>query len=232
MIAHFSVLLHGSRLPICEVFSIAVECAPEKRQTSRNGEHGMGNSLRDELLKVGLVSEERLKKPGRFKRGKAGPGKKRKESSTPPPSERTNTTARHVLRENQRRTARFVRDTTLSGTTVAESAKNALRRKIQELIQTERFDHAQADVAYHFVKGKRIKRIYVTENQRAQLTAGTIVIAALEGNHHLLSRSAAEQLLSLAPQTIICGAAEAAGGGESPSEIHRYEHPVPDDISW
>jgi len=185
----------------------------------------MGNSLRDELLKVGLVSEKRLEKRRRPKRGKAGLGNKREESSTRPPIEQTSTTTGHVLRENRRRTARFVRDPTLAGGSVAESARKALRRKIQELVQSERLNDAQADVAYHFVKGKRIKRIYVTADQRAQLETGTIVIAALEGNHHLLTRQACEQLLSLAPQTVVCG-------GESSSEADDREHPVPDDINW
>ena len=49
----------------------------------------MGNSLRDELLKVGLVSDERLKKARRRKPGKAGPGNKRKQSPTRPPGEQT-----------------------------------------------------------------------------------------------------------------------------------------------
>ena len=196
----------------------------------------MGNSLRDELLKVGLVSEERSARTRRPKRGKARPANKRpdqsKESSTQPPVEKTIATARQVLRENQRRTAQFVRDPTLGGGSVAESARKARRRKIRELVQTEQLNDAEADVPYHFVKGKRIKRIYVTEDQRAQLTAGTIVIAALEGNHHLLTRSAAEGLLSLAPQTVVCGGAEAAGGDEPSGEGDGDDHPVPDDITW
>jgi uncharacterized protein YaiL (DUF2058 family) len=196
----------------------------------------MGNSLRDELLKAGLASEERPEKPRRSKRRKAGPGKKRQQAPAQSDSEGAAATSAHVLRENRRRTARFVRDSTLAGGSVAENAKKALRRKIQELIKAERLNDAQAAIAYHFVRGKRIKRIYVTEDQRAQLTAGTMVVAALEGNNHLLTCSAAEQLLSLAPQTVVCGATEAAaneatsnagqgdGGGE--------EHPVPDDIVW
>ncbi len=192
----------------------------------------MGNSLRDELLKVGLVGEERADKKRRSKRHKAGPAKKRKQASAPSPSEPSVATATHVLRENRRRTARFVRDSTLSGGSVAENAKKARRRKIQELIKGERLNDGQAAVAYHFVKGKRIKRIYVTQDQHAQLTAGTVVIAALEGDNHLLSRSAAEQLLELAPQTVFCGAADAHDGDPSASDIDGDEHPVPDDLMW
>ena len=189
----------------------------------------MGNSLRDELLKVGLVSAERSEEPRRPKRRKAGSGKKRRQPPAPSNGEQPIASSRHVLRENQRRTARFLRDSALGGGTVAESAKKALRRKIQELIQRERLNQAQASVPYDFVKGRRIKRIYVTVDQRAQLTASTIVIAALDGNHHLLPRSVAEQLLALAPQTVVCGGAEGDG---RPSEVDGDQHPVPDDITW
>ncbi len=191
----------------------------------------MGNSLRDELLKVGLVSEQRREKPRRSKRTRAGSAKKHKKSPAQSDGEQPITSPRHVLRENQRRTARFLRDSTLGGGSVAESAKKALRRKIQELVETGRLNHPEADIAYSFVKGKRIKRIYVTEEQRAQLTAGAIVIAALDGDHHLLPLPVAEQLLALAPQTVVCGGAEGDGG---PSEVDgdADQHPVPDDISW
>ncbi len=69
----------------------------------------------------------------------------------------------------------------------------------------------------------------MTEEQRAQLTAGAIVIAALDGDHHLLPRPVAEQLLALAPQTVVCGGAEGDG---RPGEVDGDQHPVPDDITW
>lgn len=192
----------------------------------------MGNSLRDALLQVGLASAERPEKRRRSKRGKTRQGKQPKEvtaqspGQSPAPSggEQSTTPSRHVLRENQRRTARFVRDSTLSGGSVAENAKRALRRKIQELVNAERLNDAQAAVPYHFIKGKRIKRIYVTEDQRGALGAGTLVVAALDGNHHLMTRTAAEQLLALAPHTVLCGGAS--------EDADSDEHPVPDDIVW
>ena len=195
---------------------------------TRSGGRSMGNSLRDELLKVGLISEEREGRPRRSARKKSSPRRKRK----PPPAEApvgpsTATTSRNVLRENQRRTARFVRDPTLGGS-VTENAKKALRRKIEALVARERRNDDKADIPYHFTKGKRIKRIYVTEAQRRALTDGGLVIAALEGDHHLLTPAAAEQLVSLAPQTVLASGAEAAGEPEPGID----EHPVPDDITW
>jgi len=56
-----------------------------------------------------------------------------------------------------------------------------------------------------------------------------------EGVTHLLrhrDRSAAEQLLELAPQTVFCGAADAHDGDPSASDIDGDEHPVPDDLMW
>lgn len=189
----------------------------------------MGNSLRDELLKVGLVSEERLEKPRRARRGKQRPANKRERTPAQAAEDQSNAAARHVLRENQRRTARFVRDSSLGGGSVAESAKRALRRKIQELLQGERRNHDEAEIPYNFIKGKRIKRVYVTEAQRGELTDGKLVIAALDGNHHLLTPEAARQLFALAPQTVICNGAE---GEPGTVDADGDEHPVPDDITW
>ena len=107
---------------------------------------------------------------------------------------------------------------------MADSAKKALRRRIEALIESERLNDPQADLPYHFVKGKRIKRIYVTEAQRLKLTSGDIVVAALEGNHHLMTASGAQKLLELAPQTVVCGGTDASED--------EGEHPVPDDITW
>ena len=142
----------------------------------------MGNSLRDELLKVGLVSEAKRDKPRTSKRAAAKkPARKRTRPSTQSATESAQPVAKHVLRENQRRTARFIRDTTLGGESVAASAKKALRRKIHALIESERLNDTDADLPYNFVKGKRIKRIYVNEEQRLKLASGDIVIAALAG---------------------------------------------------
>jgi len=112
---------------------------------------------------------------------------------------------------------------------VAESAKKALRRKIQELLQGERRNHDRAEIPYNFIKGKRIKRIYVMEAQRGELTDGKLVIAALDGNHHLLTPEAARQLLALAPQTVICSG---AAGDADAVDADGDKHSVPDDITW
>ena len=64
----------------------------------------------------------------------------------------------------------------------------------------------------------------MNEEQRLKLASGEIVIAALEGKHHLMSVAGAQRLLALAPQTVVCGSAEAHDDAD--------EHPVPDDITW
>ena len=205
----------------------------------------MGNSLRDELLKAGLAAPEPRRKTRRRKRGDAAPARRRDapgndtSRNDAPKNDAPRSDARsrdasesdsvggtqHVLRENRRRTARFIRDASLAGPSVEENARKALRRRIEALVERERLNDAEADVAYHFIKGKRIKRIYVTEAQRARLGSGELVIAALEGNHHLMSATAAGTLRELAPQTTIC---ECSESGADASE----DYPVPDDISW
>ena len=200
------------------------------RTQSRDVDARMGNSLRDELLKAGLAVPEPRKRARRRKRDDAKTSRRREASSVEAPSRIDSAGgsvpgAKHVLRENQRRTARFIRDASLAGPSVEESAKRALRWRIEALIERERQNDSGANLAYYFVKGKRIKRIYVSEAQRLRLGAGELVIAALEGDHHLMSAAAAEELKALAPQTTLC----------APSDAHAEpggDHPVPDDITW
>jgi len=190
----------------------------------------MGNSLRDELLKAGLAAPEQRRKTRRRRRDDAKPARQGTSAKSAAPSRDalqsdSASATRHVLRENQRRTARFIRDASLAGPSVEESARKALRRRIEALIERERLNDAEADVAYHFIKGKRVKRIYVTDSQRARLGSGELVIAAFEGNHHLMSAVAAEALTELAPQTTVCVCTESDGESSE-------EHPVPDDLTW
>ena len=101
-------------------------------------------------------------------RGKKRRGRKGAPPPAPSESAQSAPAARHVLRENRRRTARFVRDQGLVGGSVAENAKKALRRKIEALIEGERRNDEQAEIPYHFVKGKRIKRclLYTSPSPR------------------------------------------------------------------
>ncbi|MDX1433848.1 MAG: DUF2058 family protein [Gammaproteobacteria bacterium] len=205
--------------------------------------------MRDELLKVGLVSEEQARNASRKKhtgparderrgagrkkprRARGGDGAKRARAANASPSASAAADApaqsRHGLRENQRRTARIARDAGLAASAGVQSANQARRAQIARLLEEHALKSEQQDIPYHFIRGKRIKRIYVSAEQRAALVAGEIVVVALEGSHYLLATDAAQQLLEIAPNAFVASVStEAELRGE------EGEFPVPDDITW
>ena len=189
----------------------------------------MGNSLRDELLKVGLVTEGQLKETRRSPDRTAKRKRKKTRSPTPRADQESPAPANHSLRVNKLRTARFARDPSLDADSASDNAKRALKQKIRELVESQRLNDTQAEIAYNF-----IKRMYVTEAQRELLAKGELAIAAVEGNHYLLRNGAADALLALAPQSFVFRGVEGGDGtsrgGSSNAEWKDY--PVPDDLKW
>lgn len=192
----------------------------------------MGNSLRDELLKAGLVTEEQVKRSRTRAHRPAKRDRKRKRAPPTPSEEPVKPNpGRHGLRVNQQRAAKFARDPSLAGETKADGEKKALRDRVRKLVEANRLNDDNADVPFNFLRGKRIKRLYVTAEQRERLLAGELVIAGVEGSHHLLPAAAAEELLALVPNTFVHRAGADSGGG-SAEDPDDEEHPVPDDITW
>lgn len=194
----------------------------------------MGNSLRDELLRAGLVTKEQAERSQRSARRSDKRGRKRRKARAPETSREEpakSTPGRHGLRVNQQRAAKFARDPSLAGNAKPDAERKALRERIRKLVDTHRLNDADAEVPFNFLRGKRIKRLYVTAEQRERLLNDELVIAGVEGNHHLLPAGVVGELLELAPSTFVH---RAGGEPDDPGadESDRGEHPVPDDLTW
>lgn len=201
----------------------------------------MAGSLKDQLLKAGLVTadrarkiekEARAEKNAQRKQHDKGRGKgKRNDVAPPPPPPLTEAEqrARQAAAEKAERDRAQMR-------LIADKAKEkALRAEIKQIIEahdqrdkTPRDD----DVAYNFVHGKRIKRIYVPAAQRDQISRGDLVIVNNDGIYHLLPKKAAEKVQARDPKRIIV-----AHGGDKPPEPgsddeHYAKFQVPDDLDW
>ena len=197
----------------------------------------MGNSLREELLKAGLVSEEQVRNASRKAktdraRGQRRAPKRKKNrrggvAGGAVEAEPASVGSRHGLRENQRRAARIARDANLAASAGAPSAAKVRRERVQKLLSEHALSADQQDIPYHFIRGKRIKRVYVSAEQRRQLLAGEIVVVSVDGSHYLLTTDAAQRLLELAPNAFV-----ASVSANPDLESEEGEHPVPDDISW
>jgi uncharacterized protein YaiL (DUF2058 family) len=150
----------------------------------------MAGSLKDQLVKAGLVSADRARKVERevrveqqarrrAKSPKGGGGKgAAAQSAKPAPLDEAKQRALEAMRE------KAVRDRALAQAVADKAAAKAQRAEIKQIIlqNDQRVKQAKDDdVAYNFVHGKRVKRIYLPKAQRDQIVGGTLIIVNNDG---------------------------------------------------
>lgn len=196
----------------------------------------MAGTLKDQLIKAGLVSADRARKierqakaekqAQRPSKGARGGAKRPAEASA---TDEARTRARQLQREKAER------DRALARAANDKAAAKALRAEIRQII----LQHDQRvktmsddDVAYNFLHGKRVKRIYVPKEQRDQIVSGALVIVNNDGNYHLLTKEAAEKVRTRDPKRIIV--ANDDGKPPEPDSDDEYyaQFKVPDDLDW
>ena len=136
----------------------------------------MSNSLRDELLRAGLVSQERLEAAKASKRRPGGAPRKARGR----PAAAQSAAPAAALRPDKAR-----------------------RAEVREFLRKKRRNVADAPLPFHFVEGRVIRKIWVTAEQKAALAAGDLLIASRNERHYLLDRKDGETLLALDPGAVL-----------------------------
>ena len=233
----------------------------------------MARSLRDELLKAGLVTREQASRAERGSRPPAKPAKSkaagRAQSKT---QDRTQgKTQDGTQSKTQDGTQGKAQDGTQDGTqgktqdrTRSRAARYSSRREprdsskqrppasapapapvkppspdpeervkqlnveIRRILDTEAEKaEPESDTPFHFPRGDRLKRLYVSEDQRRRLSDGGLAIVGFRGRHHLVPRRAGERVRELRPEVFVFVAAGAD------AVVEGYEgYEVPDGLVW
>ncbi len=180
----------------------------------------MANSLQEQLLKAGLVSEAQLNRSKKQEhRSKKRSGKRNQPSDA-------------RVQAKQQRQHKAEQDRALNAKREAEQKQKELRLQVRELVLSNAQSLEGADVPYNVVKKGRIRRIYVTADQRTQLADGKLAVTTAKGRHHVIPLGTAQRIRELLPEyfVFVASADEAA---EPASEDDPYaEFKVPDDLMW
>ena len=179
----------------------------------------MGRSLRDELLRAGLVTRERTSRAGRGARSSSGPPGPR--AAKKPAKRRTREASRRHLPDPA---------PAASAASDEEARLKQLNLGIRRILDTEaeKVD-AETDVPFHFTRDDRIKRLYVSEDQRRRLSDGELAIVGFRGRHHLVPRRAGERIRELRPEVFVF----VVTGGSDADATEGYEgYEVPDGLVW
>lgn len=203
----------------------------------------MSNSIRDQLLKAGLITREQLDKatqpPAAPPAQKAPVGKRTGGNPALQPA-RTGPTPKAV---QQRRSEKPKENNDLARFYQARAELERNERAEQERLQREQAarrkqyrEHIRslilenlqnvddAEIRYHFRVGDNVKSLYVTEAQQGALADGRLAITFLEGKRCLIPAAVARQIQELDPgKVMVLNAPD--NSAEVPATDTRLEEP-------
>lgn len=184
----------------------------------------MADSLRDQLLKSGIVKQVREEKrppvqPARAQKGRPPkPAHHRQPVADP---DGINLARAYAIRSQTEASERK-----RSEQEAAEVARlrRERKQKIQQLLADNSLNKAEADQPRNFEYGGKIRRIYVDAVQLKALNAGELGVVQQGGRYVLVGRDIAEQVRAIdANQLALLVDPGATGLGDDG---------VPDDLMW
>jgi|LSQX01.2.fsa_nt_gb uncharacterized protein YaiL (DUF2058 family) len=179
----------------------------------------MANSLHEQLLKAGLVDQQKLKQVKSAKRKQQKQQRKSKEVVIDEAK----------LAAQQAAAEKAERDRELNRQLKEQAERKAIAAQIEQLITLNRLPR-EGDIAYNFVDQNKVKRIYVTEAIRDKLSEGLLAIVSLKEQYEVVPAKVAEKIRQRDEACVIlCNDRQA----DLPDEDDPYaDYKIPDDLMW
>ncbi|MCP3870178.1 MAG: DUF2058 domain-containing protein [Gammaproteobacteria bacterium] len=178
----------------------------------------MGNSLHDQLIKAGLVSEKQAKNAYKTKQKNKKLARKGQASAVEP---KQNTAA-------QKESERKIRDRKLNKQRQEKAEQKSKAAQIRQLIDNNQVSVKDGDISYNFTDNNKIKRIYVNREVQSKLTSGAITIVNTKKGYALVPTEIAEKIRQRDPSRILAGNDPAT---EEKDDAYS-EYKIPDDLMW
>ncbi len=177
----------------------------------------MSNSLKDQLLKAGLVKKKEVSKRPKKKAPQVAKKNRKK------PSENTMRTQRAMLDKAKK-------DKKLNEQRRKEAERKALVAQIKQLVNNAKLDRKDGETSYNFTFDKKVKTLYVTQDQHKQLSRGQLVIIAL-GNEvfEVVPKVVAEKIAERDSNMVV---QNTASKDEPDTDDPYADYQIPDDLMW
>ena len=185
----------------------------------------MGDSLRDQLLKSGIVKpggrEPPPDKSAVAKKLRPPGGKSHRHAQRPAKAEEIGLAKAYALRSQTQSRERQQLERA-----AAEQARLRRERKvrIQELLAGRALNKSGAEHPRHFEYAGRIRRVYVDAEQLRALNAGQLAIVQQGGRYLLVNRDLARQVQVIDAQLLALLV--------DPDDTSASSDGVPDDLMW
>lgn len=177
----------------------------------------MSTSLREQLLRAGLVSEQQVERAEK---------EARKQPRKPAAAN-----AQQKPAVQQAQAAKAARDRELNRRNAAKAEAKARAAQVRQLVEQHRLAASEDGEPFYFQDGAHIKRVHVTADQRKKLTHGELAVARYGSGFALLPLSAAARVRERDPQAIVDLKAGVDRRQDDEDDAYKgFE--VPDDLHW
>lgn len=181
----------------------------------------MSLSLRDQLLKAGLVSEQQVQRAEREQRQQqyqAPRGKKRPAGPTP-----------QQLAAQKAAAEKAAKDAELNRRKQEKLERRAKYAEIKQLVAAHQVARVETEDFYNFQTGTEIQRVAVTPELRARLVKGDLAIVRCEGRFAFVPAAVGEQIGARVAKALLhLNHPEAPPAADDPYK----DYVVPDDLIW
>ena len=182
----------------------------------------MADSLRDQLLKSGIVKQVRDEQ-----RAKPSQGNRPQQSKGKPhaPKSKGNSAEMDLAKAYAIRAQAEATERKRAEQEAAEQArlKRERKAKVQKLLEGQALNKADADLVRHFEYGGKIRRVHVDTEQLAAINDGRLGIVQQNGRYLVVSQAIAEQVRAIDPHPL---ALLVDPNAPAPDDG------VPDDLVW
>ncbi|MBA1262006.1 DUF2058 domain-containing protein [Stutzerimonas sp. NM35] len=179
----------------------------------------MSLSLRDQLLKAGLVNEKQVKQAGKQQ-------KKQQRLVHKGQAEKDDSQREAALKAQAEKQAR---DQELNRQQQQKAEQKARTAQIKQLIETSRLPKLTTEDYYNFVDDKKVKRLSVNKLMRDKLSSGSLAIVRHGGGYEVIPREAALKIQERDPRRIV----QLNVQTEAPDADDPYAaYQIPDDLMW
>jgi len=179
----------------------------------------MSISLRDQLLKAGLVNQKQVKQVSKNQQKQ----KRLEQKGQVEVDDTQQRLAKEAMAEKVKR------DQELNRQQQEKAEEKARAAQVKQLIEVSRLPKLNTEDYYNFVDDKKVKRLSVNALMRAKLSSGSLAIVHHAGGYEVIPREAAVKIQERAPERIVLLNVVT----EEPDADDPYAaYAIPDDLMW
>ena len=179
----------------------------------------MSLSLRDQLLKAGLVNQKQVSQANKAEKKQ----KRLEHKGQVEVDDSQQRMAKEAMAEKAKR------DQELNRQQQEKAEQKARAAQLKQLIEATRLPKLSTEDYYNFVDDKKVKRIAVNALMRTKLSNGALAVVSFAGGYEVIPREAALKIQERDPNRILLLNTHV----EEADEDDPYAaYKIPDDLMW